>query len=598
LRMELRPWRRRKVGTTKEPETAGPETATPEPATPVSVVSAPEEATAKEQAKASYEIPALMAGAMGGPLSETTRAAVESKEIIPEGAGTCAECGAGVEAGARFCTQCAAPLESGLERKEPPPVKPPERGPEDLEPWAVKAGEKVSKLPRWVKVGIPLTIFVIVAILVTLFALAATHSQQAAISRYLGDLKVGNYKSAYELVAHPGGKFSSYDYFQKWQNTTSDKLGRLQEFVVQKRVNENKLFGKLIEPPPATGTAYVVTMKYKDRSFDVNMIVEENGGAWPVQNWKIKLSETDTRLIVAPLGSRMYVDGQFIGLAQQDDQLAKALELRNFPKDVQGAVDYAKKLVQTFQFLVSEFKRLATNLNSVADSAQAVVNRFGTSGFTWSNLLDAADSTVQQSKDFGQDVARIAVHVYWIFGGGDDGSLRARLTRVQSGMDLKNLPEGYHVVTARLPGTGTDSTDWIAPQEAQLELKPTAETDSALKTTMQAYYAATSAAGLTLNPALLKPVVGGDLLVDETNQILDLMGKGQHVVSQLTSLKYDNLKLLNRRVATVETHETWNYTTFQGSTVVASVVGQKQHMVYTLEEVGGGAWKVTERKQL
>ena len=285
-------------------------------------------------------------------------------------------------------------------------------------------------------------------------------------------------------------------------------------------------------------------------------------------------------------------------LAQADEQLAQALELRHFPKDVQGAVDYAKKVVQTFQFLVSEFKRLATSVNSVADSAQAVVNRFGTNGFTWSNLLDAANSTVQQSKDFGQDVARTAIHVYWIFGGGDDGSLRSRLTRVQSGLDLKNLPEGYHVVTARLPGADTDSTDWIAPQDAQLELDPTAATEDSLKTTMQAYYAATSAAALTLNPALLKPVVGGQLMVDETNQILDLMGKGQHTQSQLTSLKYDSVKLLNRTVATVETHETWNYTTFQGSTAVASVVGQQQHMVYTLEENGGGAWKVIERKQL
>ncbi len=596
--MELRPWRKDKGGKTEEPVPAKPETAKPEPAAPPAVVSAPEEATREEKAKATYEIPALMAGAMGGPLSESTQAAVESKEIIPETTEVCAECGAGVEPNAKFCTQCAAPLEPGVARKEPVPVKPPERSPEDVEPWALKAGEKVSRLPRSVKYGIPLTILIIIAILVTLFVLAATHSQQAAINRYLGELKVGNYKSAYGLVSQPGGKFSSYDYFQKWQNTTSDKLGRLQGSVIQKRVNENKLFGRLIQPPPATGTAYVVTMKYKDRSFDANMIVEENGGSWPVKNWKIKLSETDTRLIIAPLGSRLYVDGQFVGLAQADEQLAKALELRHFPKDIQGAVDYAKKVVQTFQFLVSEFKRLATSVNSVADSAQAVVNRFGTNGFTWSNLLDAADSTVQQSKDFGQDVARTAIHVYWIFGGGDDGSLRARLTRVQSGLDLKNLPEGYHVVTARLPGADTDSTDWIAPQDAQLELNPTAATDDSLKTTMQAYYAATSAAGLTLNPALLKPVVGGQLLVDETNQILDLMGKGQHTLSQLTSLKYDSVKLLTRTVATVETHETWNYTTFQGSTVVASVLGQKQHMIYTLEENGGGAWKVIERKQL
>ena len=590
-------FRRRKPA---EPETAlEVESAPPQATEPViSARPEPAEPTHDEQAKASYEIPAMIAGAMGGPLSESTRAATEKKEIVPEDSKVCGECGASVEPDAKFCTQCAAPLEPGLDRKEEAPVKRPERGPEDVEQWAVKAGESVSRLPRWIKWGVPLTILFIVAILVALFAVAATHSQQAAISRYLGDLKVGDYHSAYELVAHPGGQFSSFDYFQKWQNTTSDDLGRLQDFVIQKRVNENKLFGKLITPPPATGTAYVVTMKYKDKSFDADMIVEDDGGAWPAKKWRIKLSETDTRLVIAPLGSRVYVDGKFVGLAQADKDLEKALQLKHFPKDVQGAVDYAKELVQTFQFLVGEFKRLANDVNGVANSAQAVVNRFGTSGFTWSNLLDAADSTVSQSKEFGQDVARVAIHVYWIFGGGDDGSLRARLSRVQSGLDLQNLPEGYHVVTAKLPGARTDDTNWIAPQEVQLTLDPTAETTSALKTTMDAYYSAISSAAFSLNPALLQPLVAGDLLTEETNRILDLMGKGQHVASQLTGLKYDAVKMLSRTVATVETHETWNYTTYQASAVVANAVGQQQHAVYTLEESGGGAWKVIERKVL
>ena len=69
------------------------------------------------------------------------------------------------------------------------------------------------------KVGVPLVILLIIAVLITLFVLAGTHSSEAAVSRYLGNLKSGDYKAAYDLVSHPGGKFSSYDFFQKWQNT-------------------------------------------------------------------------------------------------------------------------------------------------------------------------------------------------------------------------------------------------------------------------------------------------------------------------------------------------------------------------------------------
>jgi hypothetical protein len=433
---------------------------------------------------------------------------------------------------------------------------------------------------------------------VTLFTLSATHSPQSAISRYLGDLKVGDFKEAYGLIAHPGGKYSTYDYFKRWQDNTTDHLGRLQDFSIQPRKTENKFFGKLIEQPPDTGTPYVVTLKYKDETFDVNMTVEDAGGTWPMKSWRLKLTEGTSRLIVAPLGSQVFIDGMLAGTAQADKDLSDALQLKHFPKDIDGAVDYARKIVKTFQFLISEFRRLATNLEGVTESAQRVVDRFGSSGFTWSDLLDAADSTAQQSKEFGQDVARLAIHIYWIFGGGDDGSVRANLSRVQSGLDVKSLPEGWHQVSARLPGATSDSKDFIAPQGVELDLEPTIATQRSLKNTMSGYYKVVTIALSTLKPAVLRPSLAGDALVEETNKVLGLMGKGQHVVAQLTDLKYDEIKLLNESIATVQTRETWNYTNYQGSTPVSSQVGQKIKMVYTIEQQGGGLWKVIERKQI
>ncbi|MHB8896807.1 MAG: zinc-ribbon domain-containing protein [Candidatus Geothermincolia bacterium] len=522
---------------------------------------------------------------------------------------TCPACGADVEADSKFCTQCAAPLTEEAEAVIAAVPAPAPAGKKrklsrrrriegQVEPWAVRAGDSVSRVPRSVKIGIPVAILVIIAIVVTLFTLSATHSPQAAISRYMGELKVGDYKEAYSLIAHPGGRFSTYEYFSKWQNTTTDNIGRLQDFNIQERKTENKFFGKLIEPPPTVGTPFVVTMKYKDQSFDVNMTVEDAGGSWPLKKWRLKLTEGTSRMVVSPLGSQIFIDGMPAGAAVPEKDLADALQLKHFPKDIDGAVDYARKLVKTFQFLVSEFRRLATNLEGVTESAQRVVDRFGTGGFTWSDLLDAADTTAQQSKEFGQDVARLAIHIYWIFGGGDDGSVRANLSRVQSGLDVKNLPEGWHQVSAKLPGAVPDSKDFIAPQGVELNLDPTPATERSLKITMNGYYKAVTTAMSTLKTAVLKPSLAGAALVEETNKVLSLSGKGQSVVAQLTDLKFVNFKLLNERIATVETSETWNYTTYQDGNAVSSILGQKIKMVYTLEEQGGGLWKVIERKQI
>ncbi len=524
-------------------------------------------------------------------------------------AAVCPACGAAVDRGAKFCTGCGAPLEKGKSapgtaRDGEAPAAAGGR-PEGkrrkvegvVEPWAQKAGDSVSRMPRGVKIAVPLVILLIIAVCVTLFVLAAVHSPKAAVNRYLGELKVGDYKSAYELVSHPGGKFSSYDYFQKWQNNTTDNIGRIQSFSIKKRKKENTFFGKLIDTTPTTGYPFVVTLKYRDRSIDVNITVEDAGGTWPLKRWRLKLSEGNSRLIVSPLGSKIYMDGTPVGKAKADEELEDALQLKYFPKDIDGAVDYARKLVKTFQFLLSELRRLAGNLEGVMESAQRVVDRFGTSGFTWSDLLDTADTTARQSKEFGQDVARLAIHIYWIFGGGDDGSLRAKLSRVQSGLDVENLPEGWHEVSASLPGAVSESKEFVAPQGAELNLDPTRATERALKNTVNGYYSAVIAAESTLDPAVLRASLAGAALQEETNEVLGLKAKGQTRTLLLTDLEFKDIKLLDESVATVETAETWNYATFQGPAVISTQVGRKVEMVYTVEQQGGGLWKVVERKQ-
>lgn len=502
----------------------------------------------------------------------------------------CRECGAAAEPDAKYCVRCSAPLPAGGEEKE--------REPGDMEPWALKAGQAISKIPRKVKIGVPVALLAILVLLVVIFVLAATHSQRAAIGRYCGSLKVSDYKAAYDLTSHPGGEFSSFDYFQKWQNTTTGALGPLESFAVRQPKDENTLFGRILGDEPAEGDAYVVTMRYRKKAFDVRMVVLEAGGAWPFKRWKIKLSHGNTRLLVAPLGADIVIDGKLVGKAEENEDLKEALNLSDFPDDIGEAVDYARNLVKAFEFLFAEFKILVRNLDTVTSSAQGVVDKFGASGYTWADILDAANTTVAQSKSFGQDVARLAMHVYWIFGGGNDGTTRARLTRAQTGLDTSNLPEGYHEVTARLPGLQPDTVDFVAPDEVEIELDPTRATRNALRTTMTNYYGAIANAAFTVDASGLYAVVGGDLLDEETNRVGDLAAKGQHVASDLTSIRLGEYTMLAADVATLEANETWNFNTFQGTTLASSVSGVKYHMLYTLQEQGGGLWKVIERKKL
>ena len=514
----------------------------------------------------------------------------ERKEEPGRGSPTCPSCGAEVEADAKFCTDCSSPL--GKEGRKRVAAAETVAG---LKPWAVKAGARISAVPRRVWVGALLAIVIIIAIIVSLLVVASGHSPSAAVDRYLSRLKQGDLKGAYELVAQTGGKFSSFEYFSRWQGVQGQELGPLKDYKVKPRKTTGRLFGHLLSEEPVNSTPFIVTLVYKDKSFDVNINAEDAGGIWPANKILLRLSEETTRVLCSPVGSTISIDDRFVGNAVEDKALKDALSLGDLPKDMDGAIEYARKLVRTARNAVDEFKRIARELDKVVESAQRIADRFGATGMTWTDVMDAVDSTVQQSKELGDDIARAAVHLYWLFGGGDDGSLRARLTRTQTGLDLNNLPEGYHVIRAELPGCKPVSKSFYAPEGADFTLEPDALTGSQLKATMDAYYAEHTRALNTLNASGLPAVSTGDLLGEETAKVAELATKGLHVASGLSSLKYKKMKMLAEDVATVQTEETWNSNTYSGPDLVSATSGVKQNIVYTLVRETG-TWKVAERK--
>jgi hypothetical protein len=503
---------------------------------------------------------------------------------------TCPSCGAKVEVDAKFCTNCSSPLgKEGRKKVEEAEAV------AGLKPWAVKAGARISAVPWRVWVGVLLTIVIIIAIIVSLLVVASGHSPSAAVDRYLSRLKQGDLKGAYELVAQAGGRFSSFGYFSRWQGVQAQELGRLKDYKVKPRKTTGRLFGHLLSEEPVNSTPFVATLIYKNKSFDININAEDAGGVWPANKYLLRLSEDTTRVLCSPVGSKIYIDDGLVGRAVEDKALKDALSLGDLPKDVDGAIEYARKLVRTAQNAVDEFKRIARELDKVVESAQRIADRFGAAGMTWTDVMDAVDSTVQQSKELGADIARTAIHIYWLFGGGDDGSMRARLTRAQTGLDLNNLPEGYHVIRAELPGCKPVSKSFYAPEGSDITLEPDALTEIELKATMDAYYAEHIKALNTLNTAGLSPVCTGDLFAEENAKVADLTTRGLHVVSGLSSLKYNKMEMLAEDVATVETEETWNINTYRGAALVSATSGVKQKAVYTLvREVG--TWKVAERK--
>src|SRR5450759_4304135 len=121
----------------------------------------------------------------------------EESVMSPEetdNARTCPSCGAEVEAGAKFCTECASPLDKKAARKARRQKKRAARkDPGGVEPWAVKAGEAARRVPRWVKVWVPLATVLIIIIIIALSVVAAGHTPAAAIGRYHDHLKNANY---------------------------------------------------------------------------------------------------------------------------------------------------------------------------------------------------------------------------------------------------------------------------------------------------------------------------------------------------------------------------------------------------------------------
>lgn len=501
------------------------------------------------------------------------------------GTGTCSKCGAELDPDSNFCQKCGARVRA----KEAARGKATRRR---VEPWALKASESVKKISLKVKIGVPLAILVIILIVVALLVLSAMHSPEAALVDYLNKLKQGEYVQAYKQVSK-GGVLSE-SYFMKWQKTLSNELGRLRDFRVVSRSQKNKLFGRLVVEEQANGHQYVVTYVYADKTFDANVTCENAGGAWPLNKYRIRLSDQTTRIFATPLGSSVYVDNQFMGIAKQDKALADALSLKHFPKSVSDAVDYVKMISGAAQGLIDDVRRFLREVDTIGGNVQTAFNKIGKGGVPWSDVVNTLKQTVENSKELGNSVARIAIHLYWTFGGGDDGTLRASLARTEPMVELENLPDGFHLVRVKLHGARGVTKECYAPEDVVIDLKPAGRTENDLKAVMDAFWRERSNAEFTPNGSNLPSVCGGKVLEQESAKLNELAAKGQHTASQMTALEYTKFQLLNRDVAAVDTREVWNFITYQGAVVASTDLGANRKMVYTLKRENG-TWKVIEQ---
>lgn len=502
----------------------------------------------------------------------------------------CPECGAELDGDSNFCNNCGEQI-LGVKEEEY------EAGePGRLEPWALKMADGFRRIPTWVKIGVPVALILITGVLVALFVVAGFHSSSAAVESYLSHIQVGDYRDAYNMITHSEGTFSSYEFFRNWQSFQVDEMGPLESFEVAEKQYGGGLFGTAFSSEPTDGTAYVATLRYKESSYDVGVTVEPAGGFWPVNKYRLKLSESSTRLLVSPVGAVISIDGMKIGEAEVDEVLNDALQLSDLPNDLGSAIDYVKTVISVVQSSVERFKAVLADFENVVQDVQSIIDRFSTKGFSWAEITDSVERTVQQGKDLGTELARMAIKIYWIFGGGDDGSVRAKMTRAETGFDLNNLPEGLHGVKVTLPGCKTVKETFYAPDGASITLEPTRETERSLKTSIEEYYIARRNVLLSLKPETLKAITDGDLLEEDTQEVLDLMGKGMTRAVELKSRKFEEYKMLSQTIATVKVQEKWAVTTLQGSTVVSSLTNVKHDVVYTLEQNKKGKWMVIEKK--
>lgn len=508
----------------------------------------------------------------------------------------CPQCGRASDSDAEFCTKCGAPLDMKAARAARKAWK--HRLPVDVEPWAVKASDTMARVPRWIKIGVPIAILAIIAVIVALSVVAAGHTPQAAVERYLETLRKADYREAFDMLESLGGKFGTEEYFTQWQTLQVENLGSLRSSSARERKYRNRFFGRLLEPSPEEGSTFVCTLAYRKKTYDVNITVIDDGGSWPAKSYKLKLAEGPTRAVVAPLGARVFVDGVYAGRSTEDEDLKEALSLKDFPDDISEAVDYVKALVRAVDKSVLDAKSFLRDLDKVAEDVQNTLERLQVSGVSWQQVLDAWDQVVSESKSFASEVVRMVKNVYWIFGGGDDGSVRARYTRVQSGVELQNLPEGWHEIRVQMPGMVHDTKEFFAPETATVGLDATNATEDELKNRLQTYFGVRSNAFFTANPAGLTEVASGAQLEDDLARVADLAARGLRQSSDLLKLKYVDFKVLSPRVATLETEEAWNYVIYSGQTPVSIVSNQKNGVVYTLRREDGGPWKVIESKNL
>jgi hypothetical protein len=514
----------------------------------------------------------------------------DKEEGIPEEP-VCPNCGVPIEPGAKFCTSCGGPLSRQARER----VIEQRAAAAGVKPWAYKAGLRVSRMPWKVKLGIPVLVLLIIACVAAFFVIAAGHNPDAVVDRYFSKLQVGDLKEAYSLLSHPGGKFSSFDYFQRWQDNQTDNLGRMEDYQVRPRSTENRLLGRLIEEKPSDGTAFTATLNFKEESFDVNVTAKDAGGFWPFKRYRLRLSDQPTKLYVSPVGAEVYVDGTSVGEAVVNEDLEDALSLGDLPDDLDSAIDYARRAIKTIQYVVDEFRMLARGLDDVVEDVRSIFDRAGTGDVAWTEVMDAVNRTVSQSKQFGKDASRAAIHIYWIFGGGDDGSLRAALSRTETGQELVGLPEGFHKVEVKAEGMRAEEESIIAPESADISLKPDLSTEKELENTVQAYYGEVAASMMNHLTGNLDTLLTGDFLQTEEARIADLEAKGVTVAATLKSVKFLKEEMLRLDVAAVETEELWDYTTFQGPAPVNVQKNLKQKVVYTLV-LRSGDWKIAERK--
>lgn len=514
----------------------------------------------------------------------------ESKRLLRY----CPHCGVEVEPDAKYCTRCATlleePQEKGFDKKRVEVPKAPVR------PWAMKAGNRVGRMSRKAKIGIPVTLFLIIAVVVTLFVLAAIHSPSSTLERYLSLIKQGRYELAHDLIAE-SGRFTELDYFTKWQRFQADELGPLREYRITPGGEKSEFLGKYLDSGEEEKNRYTATLIFADASYDAGFEVEDAGGFWPIKRYRLRLGSGNSRVIASMGGAEVYIDGVYAGEVEENSFFRNAKLLKELPDSPAESVDYAKKITQTITGLASEIENLVQSVDDIALDVQRIVDKFGSTGVSWAEVVDASGEILSSGKGFWTDISRFAMGFYWLFGGGDDGSLRSELSHSVQTYDFKDLPDGYHKITVKAPGAKEENLDFIAPDHLFIELKPSQKTRESLLAAMNSYYAIVASSLANASGGALPIILGGGLLEEVLQDVGNRALEGRQTITDLRKLDYEKIELLAPEVATVETVEVWNINELQAGALVSAQNDVKRRKVYTLR-LEGDEWKVVERKEI